>query len=395
LTKMPSGRKDLADAPLRIAHVQPIALDIFGHRDDDWGTKVRYFLPNMAAAQAGQGDLPTVHLLTSGRARRMKVGAIDVQFHRCLQLPRSLPVTARFGRQLSLSLVRSIQCESTDIVHFHGACSLHMMYGAVAWQARRERIPLVSQDHGPREGKWLETLCRSYALTNTRRVLAANTASREALKALGIPDESIHIVPNGMDPEVFFPATTHIRSPRDAFRVLVVSRLWEDKDPFTMADGVRQFARRGHQVELTVIGQGLLRREVEQRLQAPSLTVRFIEHIDHTELPDYYRSADVFVLTSLREGFNQATIEAMACGLPVVATNIPGIVDGVGDAGILLPTGRADLLADALEHLARNPEALMRCRELGLNRSQRFTWDAVASQLRVIYGSCLERSTHR
>jgi glycosyltransferase involved in cell wall biosynthesis len=384
----------VADAQLRIAHVQPIALDIFGHRDEDWGTKVRYFLPNMATAQARQGDSPTVHLLTSSHERHMRVGAVDVRFHRCLQLPRSLPVTARFGRQLSLSMVRSIQGDSADIIHFHGACSLHLMYGAVAWQAQRQRIPLVSQDHGPREGKWLETRCRSYALTNTRSVLAANAASKQALKALGVPEESIHIVPNGVDPEVFFPGSTHIHRPGDPFRILVVSRLWEDKDPFTMADGVHEFARRGHQVKLTVIGQGLLRKEVEQRLQAPSLTVRFIEHVDHTELPDYYRSADVFVLTSLREGFNQATIEAMACGLPVVATNIPGIVDGVGEAGILLPSGRADLLADALEHLARDPEALIRYRELGLQRSQRFTWDAVASQLRRIYQSCLEKSTH-
>ena len=376
---------------LRITHVQPIAFDLFGHKDEDWGTKVRYFLPNMVSAQVRQGDQPTVHLLTSSRPKQLEVGGAEICFHSCAQLPRRYPVTARFGRQWSLSLLRNLRRETTDIIHFHGACSLHAMYGAVAWRAKRQGIPLVSQDHGPRQGKWLENRLLDYAFRNTDGILAANEGSRKTLRQLGTVHAPVYVQPNGYDPTICFPGNRSLRERSKRFSILVVSRLWEDKDPLTMARGVARLCGRHNNVDLTVIGQGVLREQVELDLKRTNLQTRFIEHIPQEQLADCYRAADVLVLTSLREGWNQASIEAMACGLPVIATDIPGIQDGVADAGILIPPQRPDLLADALERLMLQPELAHRYRELGLRRSAMFTWDSVTKTLRDVYEHCIER----
>ncbi len=376
---------------LRITHVQPIAFDLFGHKDEEWGTKVRYFLPNMVSAQIRQGDRPTVHLLTSNRPNRMQVGGAEIRFHACAQLPRRYPVTARFGRQVSLSLLKSLRRETTDIIHFHGACSLHAMYGAVAWRARQQGIPMVSQDHGSRQGKWLENRLLDFAFRNTDGILAANEESRKDLRQRDTVHAPVFVQPNGYDPTVCFPAR---RSPRDhgsPFSILVVSRLWEDKDPLTMARGVAMLCRRHSNVDLTVIGQGVLRDRVELELKGAQLKTTFIEHIPQEELANHYRAADVLVLTSLREGWNQASIEAMACGLPVIATDIPGIRDGVADAGILIPPQRPDLLAEALELLMRTPQLALKHGELGVNRSAMYTWDSVTKALREAYEYCIER----
>ncbi len=384
----------MQQSSLRICHVQPIALDIFGHCDDDWGTKVRYFLPNLATAQLRQGDRPVVHLLTSSKPRVLEVEGVEIHFHRCLQLPRSLPVTNRFGRQISWAMLKAIRADEMDIVHFHGSCSLHLMYGAAALRARRQNLPMVSQDHGPRKGRWIEEKLRRVGFRNTRAVLAANQDSLQKLEGSGVPRESLSVMPNGFDPKVFFPAMGRQRGRGDAFRILVVSRLWPDKDPITMAEGIGAYARRGRKVEVTIIGQGVLRKQVEQLLQEANIPARFIEHTTQPEMCFHYQASDALVLTSMREGWNQATIEAMACGLPVIATDIPGIRDGVDSAGILIPVQRPELLANAIQFLADDPGAAQEYRQRGLRRAQDFTWEAVALQLRDVYRACLAGSVN-
>lgn len=377
---------------LRIAHVQPMTLDLFGHEDAQWGREVRYFMTNIAQAQARAGDRPTVHLLTSGVPHRMAVGGVEVVFHRCVQPPRSWPVTRRFGRQVSWSMLTALRRGEVDLVHFHGVMGLQLMHGAVGLRARQVGLPMVGSEHGVRRGWAVETTMHRLGLRCTDAVFAANAMTRDALRSAGVAPSALHVMPNGTDPAVFSPGPRRVRAEGEPFRILVVARLWEDKDPLTMAAAVAELAKRGHPVELTVIGQGVMRQQVEQALSAAAVAVTFIEHLPQTDLPDRYRAADAFLLTSLREGWNQATMEAMACGLPVVATDIPGIRDGVGEAGLLCPVRSPGLIADALEAIATDPD-LARClRENGLRRAQDFTWDAVVRRMREAYLASLSRS---
>ena len=377
---------------LRIAHVQPIALDIFGHRDEDWGTKVQYFLTNIAFTQARLGDQPAVHLLTSGKPKQMELSGVRVHFHSCWQFPTSWPVTARFARQFSFSMIKAIRKDEADVIHFHGARSLHLMHGVIAWKAHIEGIPLLSQDHGPRRGRWIEESFRKYGSRRTDVFLAANEDSLSEFRSTGYLRNKGYIAPNGFDPKLFYPTERSLRHTDAPFKILVVSRLWEEKDPFTMAEAVCRFAQAPHRVELTVIGQGVLRSQIEERLFRAEVPVTFKEHLSHQEIADLYRSHDVLLLTSLREGWNQVTIEAMACGLPVVASDIPGIRDGVCDAGILVPPAMPDLFAEALTKIASNPSIALEYRNRGLARSRRFTWDALMLRLRRIYLTQLDSS---
>ena len=107
-------------SPLRISHVQPMTLDLFGQRDEDFGEGTMYFLPNIAQAQVELGHKPTVHLLTSGRPGSRWVRGFEFRFHRCVQPPARTGLHRRFGRQLSFGLLRSVIPEETDVVHFPG-----------------------------------------------------------------------------------------------------------------------------------------------------------------------------------------------------------------------------------------------------------------------------------
>jgi glycosyltransferase involved in cell wall biosynthesis len=371
----------------RISHVQPIALDIYGHRDEDFGSKVQYFLPNMAAAQARLGHRPTVHLLTSFQRRKLSVDGVDVVFHPCIQPPRSQPERVRFARQVSASMVRAIDADSADIVHFHGARSIHFMFAAIAWRARRQGVPLVAQDHGPRQVGRVMRSGQRFALRGCKAVMAANEDGLKRLGALGVPEDRLHLVPNAVDPAIFHPVPQEPPPPDRPFRVFVLSRLWEDKDPLTMAAALGQLARRGRRVEVTVVGRGPLRDSVEARLRAAGVAAAFIDEVPQTAMPDHYRRADAFVLTSLREGSNQAVLEAMACGLPVVATDIPGVRESLRGVGVTVAPGDPSAVADSLERLARNPTHWRQQRQRGLRRTKGLTWQAIAERVCAIYAS--------
>jgi glycosyltransferase involved in cell wall biosynthesis len=370
---------------LTISHVQPLSLDLYGHDEREWGHGVRYFLPNMAIAQAGQGDRPVVHMLTSRRRRHeLDVEGVHVVFHPCVQPPRRLSVERRFARQVSPSMLRAIGEGRPDVVHFHGARSIHGMYAFTAAAAGRRRLPLVAQDHGHRPVGRLEMAMLRFALARTAEVMPANEEGVEFFAGLGVPRERLTIMPNGIEPSLFH-ANGRARTPNSTFEVLVVSRLWADKDPLTMAEAVAEFARRERGIRVTIVSRGPLRDEVERRLVEAGVPTTIVDEVPHHDLPTLYRRADALVLTSLREGSNQAVVEAMACGLPVVASDIPGIRESLRGVGFLVEPQRPDLVADALQTLATNTEAWRHAQSAGIERASELTWSAVLERLRQVY----------
>jgi glycosyltransferase involved in cell wall biosynthesis len=382
---------------LRIAHVQPFSIDLFGYRDSDWGTTFRFFLPNMAAAQTTRGDCPVVHALTAGGGRAAGAAAavdgVPLVLHRCVEPRRGGAVHRRFSRQLSLSLLRALRPEEVDVVHFHGGRSLHAMLAATAARCRQAGLPLVAQEHGPRS---VGPVMRRVQLEGLRRcdaLVAGNDESETELRALA-PTVPVHRVPNGVDPAVFRPdpAVRHERP----FRVLVVSRLMPDKDPLTAARALVEASRRGVALDATIVGAGELRGRVEEVLRTADVPMTMVDKLPQPQLATRYRASHALLLTSLREGFNQATLEAMASGTPVVASAIAGVREGVGDAGRLIPPGDVTGFADALEDLAGDARAWADHRSRSLERSTLFAWPAIADQLDEIYREAIAaRRRHR
>ncbi len=142
--------------------------------------------------------------------------------------------------------------------------------------------------------------------------------------------------------------------------------------------------RRHRSVELVVLGEARPNGAVAATMRQLGLTgtVRFVRGIGEAEVAQHYAQAQVAVVPSLYEGFSIPALQAMASGVPLVATTagaLPEVVGTNGETGLLVPPGDAAALSRAIGALLDDPALAQRLSEAALRRSrERFSWEATA-----------------
>lgn len=174
----------------------------------------------------------------------------------------------------------------------------------------------------------------------------------------------IHRVYCGIDPRRFQPSVPRKSDAASAtstepLRILTVGRLSPEKGHGILLEAIGELHNRGVHVHSTLVGDGPERSHLEAltaRLGIGAHTT-FTGSIGQNRIAEVYSAADVFVLPSFSEGLPVVLMEAMASGLPAVASRITGIPELIEDGvdGLLVTPGRPDLLADAIAALADNP----------------------------------------
>ena len=148
-------------------------------------------------------------------------------------------------------------------------------------------------------------------------------ANSDGLKNLALataPQQEINVIWNGVNLEEFTPAKTNSTKEGEKLQLITVGRLIERKGFEFLIKALQGIDN----IELSLIGEGYLKEELELLATRLGVRVHFLGKVNHESIPGYLRQADVFVLPSLNEGMSNAIIEAMACGLPVIATDTGG-----------------------------------------------------------------------
>jgi glycosyltransferase involved in cell wall biosynthesis len=198
----------------------------------------------------------------------------------------------------------------------------------------------------------------------TRFICVCEEEKAQGVRAgLGSADRFC-VIPNGMPDECFARRTTDRRDRKAVwgvgegeFLVGTVGRLVEQKGHRVLIEAAAQLRARGVGLHVAIVGEGPWRRRLEQEIRRQGLADR-VRLVGRMDRPDYWtRAFDLFVLPSLWEGLPYALLEAMAAGLPVVATRTGGIAEALaeGKAGWLVPAGDAAALAEAIHRLAADP----------------------------------------
>ena len=203
------------------------------------------------------------------------------------------------------------------------------------------------------------------------------------------------VIPNGVDGSTFKSMDKKKLREQygfsiDAKIVVSVARLVPVKGLDYLIKAVSLLLQTDNKINLLIIGDGSQRAELEELISELKLDnrVRLMGTIPHEQIAGFLNLADVFVLPSLSEGLGIAIIEAMACGIPVIGTNVDGIPDIIkdNDNGVLVPPGDAEALAGAIDKLLQDEELRGKLAVRGLEEvEQRFQWENIYQQVRQVY----------
>lgn len=300
---------------------------------------------------------------------------------------KSLPHLLHLGSALR-GLKHVLRRFRPDLVHGH----FYDAAAATALLARRLGVPFVLTEHSSliatRSLSLFERRAARRAFRRAGRVMPVSRMLRSALESYGL-EGRYEIVPNVVDLERFSPVR---KAPGPIRRLVAVTRMTPIKGVPDLLEALKLLLERRRDWRCDLIGGG--ERGEEYRALASRLGlddhVLFHGELRRPEVAEALRAADLFVLASRIETFSVATVEAMACGLPVVATACGGPEELVGpDAGMIVPRQDPAVLAGALDEMLDrlttfHPEVIAR------NVAGRFGPEAVGARLLAIYESVLQ-----
>ncbi len=225
--------------------------------------------------------------------------------------------------------------------------------------------------------------------------VSANSVGLAQLANQTTPELEIFVITNGVDHDMFYPPS---EEPDLPIRILFVGRLVRQKAPVDLlkaAACLRQKTQQPFVIEF--IGDGPLLAEMQTQAQALGLTgvVEFSGWCPFEQLADRYRASHIFCLPSLDEGMPYVVVQAMACGLPVVGTDIMGIQELVeeGVTGHLVPAGQPDALAEALAHIINDSQQRHLMSQAGQRAAQKYNWHGFIQNYLHLFNQAVRECT--
>jgi len=325
------------------------------------------------------------------------------QYHFYAPLPKvSLLLLSKcFGEKVSRPLMAAV-----DVAHFTNF---------TAFPIRGAKTVLTVHDLAflrfPRtiELKNYITLkaCLRFSLDIADRIIVPSfSTKKDIVDFYKYPEEKIVVIPLGVNHDIYRPiADIHSLN---AFKqkhslgryILFLGTLEPRKNAARLLDAYSILCKKmGVEQTPDLIfggGRGWKNKAFEvkyQNLDKPIRNkIRFLGYLPQEELPFLYSGADVFVFPSLWEGFGLPPLEAMACGTPVVTSNVSSLPEVVGDAAILVDPNSAEEIADAIYQILIDEHLALSLRSAGLTQATKFTWSNTALQTYKVYESTVKGS---
>jgi teichuronic acid biosynthesis glycosyltransferase TuaC len=308
---------------------------------------------------------------------------ISMPFHALLMFLGSIACVRRLNRE------EKIDCIDAHFVYPDGLVAV--LLGKIL------RIPVIVSARGTDINlfpsfKLIRPMIR-WTLSQADSVIAVSYALKEAIVRLGVNPNKIHVIPNGVNAELFQPmgreeAKMNLNLPPQGLLLVSVGALIRPKGHLTLIRAFATIAPRHPELKLYILGEGPLRSELESLVRDLNLQdiVRLPGKRPNAELQQWFNAAEVSFLVSEREGWPNVLTESLACGTPVVATRVGGVPEILHspELGIVVdPT--VGSVADGIER------ALLKKwdREAISKQTRTRTWSKVASELESLFSEQL------
>lgn len=363
---------------MKVAIVCPYAWDRYGG--------VQTHVRALAAVLRRRGHEAMVIAPTAGEVKKEEPGVRTVG--------RTLPVPANgsvaplaFGPLAAAAMRRGLREFDADVVHIHEPLVPSLSLLAL-WNAKS---PVVGTFHAAAESSAGYRLARPLLERALHRV-TVRTAVSNAARALAqeyFPGDFV-ITPNGIDLERFERASAMSLS-KSPMSVLFFSRLEKRKGLSVL---IRAAARiTDVEFRLVIAGAGPLERSARSLAASLGVDADFLGRVDEEDVADVFRSATVYCAPGLGgESFGIVLLEAMASGVPVVCSDLPGFRDVAKDQAILVPPGDAEALADALRRVLVDPAERERMSAASRSRAAEYDWNVLVKDVEGVYEEAIARA---
>lgn len=264
--------------------------------------------------------------------------------------------------------------------------SWHLFAAPAIWIARLRGKPVVVNYRGG-EADGFISRARRWIAPSLERADAVIVPSGFLEAVFGKHGFSTRVVPNIVSLERF----SSVREPRSGTgpRLLVARNLEPIYDNATALRTLVLVRERHPDATLVIAGSGPLRAELEQLAAELGIAqaVTFTGRVDNAAMAALYRNADVMLNPSLVDNMPNSVLESLACGVPVVSTNVGGVPYLVEDGrtALLVPPKTPRAMADAVLRLVAEPALAASLRDTGLRQVQQYTWASVRPRLLAVY----------
>ena len=284
-----------------------------------------------------------------------------------------------------------------DLIHAHWI----IPQGVIAYLLKKIlKIPYIVSIHGSDifsfNNALFKFICK-IVLSNAAVVTANST--KTALAAKNIINKDVVIIPMGVDCSLFNDKFKHLHTQSEknkAPEILFAGRLIDLKGVSFLLDAISILRLEYPEILLRIVGKGPEQKSLMQKVRQLKIdnNVVFSGTVVNHKLPDIYRKADVFVIPSIinengeTEGLGTVTLEAMACGVPVIGTNVGGIPDIIRNrvTGLLVEEKNGQMIADSIVEIMTNKHLRDEmCKNAHLLVDEKFSWDIISKQFIKLY----------
>ncbi len=344
---------------------------------------------------------PVVVTNRIGTPKHYVVDGVNVECYESLNtgfrlgIPYSIPTVPSFG-----TFLRAVK--SSRIIHAHGHPYLTSLIAAKL--AKRYNKPFVLTQHNTfikydntfdKIERLNDLAVGKETLKEADKIITVSNATKDYVLSLGAKPAKVKVMYNGVDLERFRPLAgkreemrKKLGIPRGATVAITVRRLVYKNGIDTLIECANIAVKKNPNIIFLTVGKGPDQDSVQMRTQQLGIENNFklTGFVTDADLPLYYNVADFFVLPSKSgEGLPLVALEAMACGLPVIATNVGGISEILmDDWGRLVPPNEPELLAKAVLEFA-GIDFASRILELRYVMEEKFSWDKNVESLVEIY----------
>lgn len=335
-----------------------------------------------------------IFFLTQSKEARRLLSSEHLHFHYF--------TTSNFLPNLR-ALVTFLIHDHPDVIHTNFA-SLGLL---AIFKKYLFKTPFIFTSHGIPE-PWLqlslldkiaytiEYYLLPFVASRSSVVVAVSGYVKDMLKRRYIDSEVIY---HGIDVDKFererkIRSKSRLGYKETDFITLFVGKLHPCKDPLTLVRSISKAVEKNPNLFLIIVGDGELYEEIKKEVIKLNLLrcVKILRQVTNKEVKTLYNVADVFVLPSVGEAFGMTLLEAMASGVPVIASNSGASSEVIGNAGISFNQGDYTELANKILSLSYNEELLRKLSEDGLKRvKETFSWKDKIKQYLRLYKNTIAR----